>query len=98
MWRDLESTRARLHTAQFSFPHIYIYTLTHTYTHIQVGVNKRLMVFNPAGDKLKWLSETVLVNPVIEEKSGKTDIMEEGCLSFPGMAGDVSFVCVRVCV
>lgn len=42
------------------------------------------------GDKLKWLSETVLVNPQIVEKSGKTDVLEEGCLSFPGMAGDVS--------
>ena len=31
----------------------------------------------------------VLVNPRIVEKSGKTDVMEEGCLSFPGMAGDV---------
>ncbi len=55
----------------------------------QVGVNQRLMVFNPDGDKLKWLSETVLVNPVIVEKSTKTDVMEEGCLSFPGMAGEV---------
>ena len=43
------------------------------------------------GDKLKWLSEVVLVNPVIVEKSAKTDVMEEGCLSFPGMAGDVSY-------
>ena len=47
------------------------------------------MVFNPDGDKLKWLSETVLINPVIVEKSSKTDVMEEGCLSFPGMVGDV---------
>ncbi|EWM28596.1 peptide deformylase [Nannochloropsis gaditana] len=55
----------------------------------QVGVNQRLMVFNPQGDRLKWLNEVILCNPAIVEKSGKTDIMEEGCLSFPGMAGDV---------
>lgn len=61
----------------------------------QVGVNQRLMVFNPQGDRLKWLNEVILCNPVIVEKSGKTDIMEEGCLSFPGMAGDVRFGLTR---
>jgi peptide deformylase len=42
------------------------------------------------GDSLKWLAEMILVNPRIVEKSGKTDVLEEGCLSFPGMGGDVS--------
>jgi len=56
----------------------------------QVGVNQRLMVFNPMGDKVKWLNEVVLCNPVIVESSAKTEVAEEGCLSFPGMAGDVS--------
>lgn len=55
----------------------------------QVGVNQRLMVFNPLGDKVKWLNEVVLCNPVIVESSAKTEVAEEGCLSFPGMAGDV---------
>jgi peptide deformylase len=55
----------------------------------QVGVNQRLMVFNPMGDKVKWLNEVVLCNPVIVESSAKTEVAEEGCLSFPGMAGDV---------
>ena len=44
----------------------------------------------PEGDAVRWLAETVLVNPVIVEKSAKTDVDEEGCLSFPGMNGDVS--------
>ena len=43
------------------------------------------------GDRIKWLSEMTLVNPEIVEKSTKTEIIEEGCLSFPGMNGDVSF-------
>ena len=55
----------------------------------QVGINKRLLVFNPDGDSRKWLSEVTLVNPVIIEKSSKKDIQEEGCLSFPNMSGNV---------
>merc|ERR1712048_198016 len=31
----------------------------------QVGVNKRLMVYNPTGDSKKWLEEKILVNPQI---------------------------------
>ncbi|CAN0116280.1 unnamed protein product, partial [Ectocarpus sp. 13 AM-2016] len=53
----------------------------------QVGVNKRLMVFNPEGDAKNWLDEAILVNPKIVA-SGKGRITaEEGCLSFPGMGG-----------
>lgn len=55
----------------------------------QVGVNKRLMVYNDTGDKKKWLMETVMVNPKIVEYSKASDIMGEGCLSFPSMDGDV---------
>ena len=54
----------------------------------QVGVNVRLMVFNETaqpGDP----AETVLVNPIIIEKSKSTDMDVEGCLSFPKMYGDV---------
>ncbi|CAN0295317.1 unnamed protein product, partial [Ectocarpus sp. 4 AP-2014] len=55
----------------------------------QVGVNKRLMVFNPEGDAKNWLDEAILVNPKIVA-SGKGRITaEEGCLSFPGMEGKV---------
>ena len=55
----------------------------------QVGVNKRMMVYNPSGDPKKWLEEVVLVNPRITTKSESTDVETEGCLSFPDMNGDV---------
>lgn len=56
----------------------------------QVGVNKRLMVYNPTGDSKKWLEETILVNPKIVEFSDATDKETEGCLSFPDMNGEVT--------
>ena len=55
----------------------------------QVGVNKRLMVYNQSGDKKRWLEEIVMVNPKIVEFSDATDVDFEGCLSFPDMGGDV---------
>lgn len=55
----------------------------------QVGINKRLMVYNPSGDKKKWLDEVVMVNPQIVEFSEAKDVEQEGCLSFPDMSGDV---------
>lgn len=55
----------------------------------QVGVNKRLMVYNASGDRKKWLDETVLVNPRIVEYGEGKDVAVEGCLSFPDMSGSV---------
>ena len=55
----------------------------------QVGVNKRLMVYNPSGDSKKWIDEMILLNPKIVEYSDAKDIATEGCLSFPDMQGDV---------
>ncbi|KAG7356493.1 peptide deformylase [Nitzschia inconspicua] len=55
----------------------------------QVGVNKRLMVYNPTGDSKRWLDETILVNPRIVEFSEAKDEEIEGCLSFPDMSGEV---------
>jgi peptide deformylase len=55
----------------------------------QVGINKRLMVFNESGDRQKWLTETVLVNPIIVDYGPTTDLHLEGCLSFPDMSGEV---------
>eukprot|EP00339_Tiarina_fusa_P010733 CAMPEP_0117033242 /NCGR_PEP_ID=MMETSP0472-20121206/23772_1 /TAXON_ID=693140 ORGANISM="Tiarina fusus, Strain LIS" /NCGR_SAMPLE_ID=MMETSP0472 /ASSEMBLY_ACC=CAM_ASM_000603 /LENGTH=238 /DNA_ID=CAMNT_0004742115 /DNA_START=241 /DNA_END=953 /DNA_ORIENTATION=+ len=52
----------------------------------QVGINQRLMVYNPTG---KWLDETILLNPKIVEYSGAKDVETEGCLSFPEMDGEV---------
>eukprot|EP00903_Cladosiphon_okamuranus_P021076 g19361.t1 len=55
----------------------------------QVGVNKRLMVFNPEGDEKNWLDEAILVNPKIVARGKGKITAEEGCLSFPGMEGKV---------
>jgi peptide deformylase len=55
----------------------------------QVGVNKRLMVYNESGDKKKWLDEIVMVNPRIIEFSDAKEVAGEACLSFPGMNGEV---------
>lgn len=55
----------------------------------QVGINKKLMVYNESGDSKKWLNEVVMVNPKIIEFSEATDVENEGCLSFPDMRGDV---------
>jgi len=55
----------------------------------QIGVNKRLMVYNPTGDSKKWMDETILVNPRIVEYSNAKDEEIEGCLSFPEMQGEV---------
>ena len=54
----------------------------------QVGVNLRLMVFNPGKDREKE-EEIVLVNPQVVSASGPIRGFEEGCLSFPGIYGEV---------
>jgi peptide deformylase len=54
----------------------------------QVGLNLRLMVYNPAGVPGEG-EETVLCNPVLEESSSEEGVSEEGCLSFPGIYADV---------
>ena len=55
----------------------------------QVGINKKLMVYNESGDKKKWLDEIVMANPKIVEFSEAKDVEIEGCLSFPNMNGKV---------
>lgn len=47
----------------------------------QVGINVRLMVFNPAGERGQG-EELVLANPRIISSSRKLELGEEGCLSF----------------
>ncbi|KXZ55254.1 hypothetical protein GPECTOR_3g393 [Gonium pectorale] len=54
----------------------------------QVGVNVRLMVFNPEG-RTRPGNESILVNPEIVEQLGGKEVGEEGCLSFPRIYGDV---------
>jgi peptide deformylase len=55
----------------------------------QLGINRRLMVFNPEGDPSRSEAEVVLCNPSITSYSQSTEIEEEGCLSFPGFTADV---------
>lgn len=63
----------------------------------QVGVNVRLMVWNESGKKGSG-QEVVLVNPKIISSSNDAKVFEEGCLSFPGLYGDVivSFVSIII--
>ncbi|EME32648.1 peptide deformylase [Galdieria sulphuraria] len=56
----------------------------------QVGINQRLMVYNPTGKPSSFLSQVVMVNPKIVDCSDKKVVDLEGCLSFPGIAGKVS--------
>ncbi len=56
----------------------------------QVGINKRLMVFNEEGDPSAKDKEMILVNPIIKSKSEDMIIDEEGCLSFPDIGGEVA--------
>jgi hypothetical protein len=71
-----------------------LYDVTHVSTplFLQVGINKRLMVFNPEGDPKKWPKEVVLVNPKIVGQSEATDVEPEGCLSFPGVNPKLSIM------
>lgn len=54
----------------------------------QVGVNVRLMVFNPEGDPEKG-PDYVLVNPRIVKSSNRHSVFEEGCISFPDIYAEV---------
>ena len=56
----------------------------------QVGINKRLMVFNEKGDPKDSDYEMVLCNPTIMATAGEEDTKEEGCLSFPQIYGRVT--------
>lgn len=56
----------------------------------QVGLDKRLIValemHDPDDDHAR---PVVLVNPVVLERSHETWLLEEGCLSIPGVNGEV---------
>ncbi len=55
----------------------------------QVGINLQLLAFNPGGDLPSSETEVVLCNPKIVSRSRETESGEEGCLSFPGINGQV---------
>jgi peptide deformylase len=55
----------------------------------QVGLKQRILVINPAGSEEDKDGELALINPTIVERFGDETIMEEGCLSFPGIYAEV---------
>ncbi|MBI1754945.1 peptide deformylase [Candidatus Azambacteria bacterium] len=52
----------------------------------QVGANVRIFVASPA----LGLNQTVFINPIILKISNKTEQIEEGCLSLPGLYGKIA--------
>lgn len=54
----------------------------------QVGIEQKLLVLNPAGNKDDRSGERVLCNPRLLRKKGR-EFGEEGCLSFPGIQAEV---------
>lgn len=54
----------------------------------QVGIEQKLLVLNPSGDRNDRSGERVLCNARITRKKGR-EFGEEGCLSFPGIHADV---------
>ncbi len=54
----------------------------------QVGIEQKLLVLNPTGDRADRTGELVLCNPKITHRR-KYAWGEEGCLSFPGIYGEV---------
>ncbi len=55
----------------------------------QVGILKKIIVVNPTGEPGENEHELVLINPKIIESAGQ-ETGEEGCLSFPGIFGEVT--------
>ncbi len=61
----------------------------------QVGVSLRLVVvdMNPGEDG----DPRILINPVITKRSGRKELKNEGCLSFPGLRTKIKRNPVVVC-
>lgn len=53
----------------------------------QVGISKRILVLNPTGER--GAEDLVLINPELLARTGKDDLYEEGCLSFPSIYAEV---------
>lgn len=53
----------------------------------QVGIKRQILVLNHTGEEGDDLT---LINPEILKLSGPREVMEEGCLSFPSIYGQVS--------
>ena len=54
----------------------------------QVGIPRRLFVVNLSGGERDPAEEFVFINPTITSRRGSA-VAEEGCLSLPGVYGDV---------
>lgn len=54
----------------------------------QVGLPLRFFIMNPSGEPENTEDELVLINPMILNRKGNV-VGEEGCLSLPGLYGDV---------
>ncbi|MEW6072132.1 MAG: peptide deformylase [Planctomycetota bacterium] len=52
----------------------------------QVGLARRILVLNPTGNPA---DELVLVNPRILSRGGPPTVLDEGCLSFPGIYAEI---------
>ena len=52
----------------------------------QVGLSTRIILVNPTGEPE---DEQILINPEITRTFGTKEWAEEGCLSFPGIWGEV---------
>lgn len=55
----------------------------------QVGLNQRILVLNPSGERDNKDEELALVNVTILDRSGAPTSYEEGCLSFPEIYAEV---------
>lgn len=55
----------------------------------QVGLSRRIFVFNPEGDPAKPELNRVMINPLITRRGGKRTFHEEGCLSLPGVYAEI---------
>jgi peptide deformylase len=55
----------------------------------QVGLELDLLVLNPSGDRGQPDEELTLINPELRKRTKDREWGEEGCLSFPGIYGEV---------
>jgi peptide deformylase len=51
----------------------------------QVGVLRRLFTYDDPGDELSAPSAGAVVNPELLDASEESELVDEGCLSFPGL-------------
>ena len=55
----------------------------------QVGLDQRILILNDKGDPEQPDLNLTLINPTIVDRTGEKTLFEEGCLSFPGIYGEI---------